>query len=65
MPTGGTARFASALNVRHFLRFTPVVDLDSAGFMEIAQQAVVLARAEGLHGHANAAELRMKRLIGE
>ena len=25
----------------------------------------VLARTEGLHGHANAAELRMKRLIGE
>ena len=65
MPTGGTARFASALNVRHFLRFTPVVDLDSAGFMEIAKQAAVLARTEGLHGHANAAELRMKRLIGE
>ena len=65
MPTGGTARFASALNVRHFLRFTPVVDLDSTGFMEIAQQAAVLARTEGLHGHANAAELRMKRLIGE
>ena len=65
MPTGVTARFASALNVRHFLRFTPIVDLDSAGFMEIAQQAAVLARTEGLHGHANAAELRMKRLIGE
>ena len=65
MPTDGTARFASALNVRHFLKFTPVVDLDSAGFMEIAQQAAVLARTEGLHGHANAAELRMKRLIGE
>jgi histidinol dehydrogenase len=65
MPTGGTARFASALNVRHFLRFTPIVDLDSDGFKEIAQQAAVLARTEGLHGHANAAELRMKRLIGE
>lgn len=65
MPTGGTARFASALNVRHFLKFTPVVDLDAEGFMKIANQASVLARAEGLHGHANAAELRMKRLIGE
>lgn len=65
MPTGGTARFASALNVRHFLRFTPVVDLDADGFMAIAKQASVLARAEGLHGHASAAELRMKRLIGE
>ncbi len=65
MPTGGTARFASALNVRHFLRYTPIVDLDSEGFMAIARQASVLARTEGLHGHANAAELRMKRLIGE
>ena len=65
MPTGGTARFASALNVRHFLRFMPVVDLDSDGFLAIARQAAVLARTEELHGHANAAELRMKRLIGE
>jgi histidinol dehydrogenase len=65
MPTGGTARFASALNVRHFLRYTPVVDLDAEGFMAIARQASVLARTEGLHGHANAAELRMKRVIGE
>ncbi|MDP6822409.1 MAG: histidinol dehydrogenase [Dehalococcoidia bacterium] len=65
MPTGGTARFASALNVRHFLRYTPVVDLDGEAFMAIARQASVLARTEGLHGHANAAELRMKRFIGE
>ena len=65
MPTGGTARFASALNVRHFLRFTPLVDLDGEGFMAIAPQAAELARAEFLDGHANAAEIRLKRLLGE
>lgn len=65
MPTGGTARFASALNVRHFLRFTPVVDLDGKGFLSIARQAAELARTEQLHGHANAAEIRLKRLLGE
>ncbi|MCH8235962.1 MAG: histidinol dehydrogenase [Chloroflexi bacterium] len=65
MPTGGTARFASALNVRHFLRFTPIVDLDADGFLAIARQAAELARTEQLHGHARAAEIRLKRLLGE
>ena len=65
MPTGGTARFASALNVRHFLRFMPVVDLDREGFLAIARQAAELARTEQLQGHANAAEIRLKRLLGE
>ncbi|MEE8362814.1 MAG: histidinol dehydrogenase [Dehalococcoidia bacterium] len=65
MPTGGTARFASALSVRHFLRFTPLVDLDEDAFLAIARQAADLARTEHLQGHAEAAEVRLRRLLGE
>ncbi len=59
MPTGGSARFASPLNVMDFVRFTSVVALDAATTAMIAPQAATLARAEQLDGHANAAERRV------
>ncbi|MSQ34760.1 MAG: histidinol dehydrogenase [Dehalococcoidia bacterium] len=65
MPTGGTARFASALSVRHFLRVTPFLNLSEKSFLEIAPKAAELARLEGLGGHAEAAETRLKRMLGE
>ena len=65
MPTGGTARFASALSVRHFLRVTPFLNLSEKSFLEIAPMAAELARLEGLGGHAEAAETRLKRMLGE
>lgn len=65
MPTGGTARYASALSVRTFLRFTPVLQFDDKMFVELARDAEVLARLEGLEGHARAAEFRRRRSVGE
>jgi histidinol dehydrogenase len=65
MPTGGTARFASALSVRNFVRITPFLHLDRQLFMQTAPVAAQLARLEGLGGHADAAEARLKRLVGE
>jgi histidinol dehydrogenase len=58
MPTGGTARFGSGLGVRAFLKFTPIVGLDDATSAEVSKAAVIIARAEGLTGHAEAAEIR-------
>ncbi len=65
MPTGGTARFASALSVRNFLRFSPFLNLSEGSFMGLAAEAAELARAEGLDGHAAAADRRRKKLSGE
>ena len=65
MPTSGTARFASALSVRSFLRFTPVIAINAAAFLEIGKHALELAKLEGLGGHAAAAEVRLKKLVGE
>ena len=59
MPTGGSARFASPLNVMDFVRLTSIVALDAATTAAIAPQAATLARAEMLDGHANAAERRV------
>lgn len=58
MPTGGTARFMSPLNVFDFVRITSIVALDPATTAVIAPQAAVLADAEGLGGHALAARFR-------
>ena len=65
MPTGGTARFASALSVRDFLRITPFLNLGEQSLLEIGPAAARLAGIEGLEGHASAAELRLKLLVGE
>ncbi len=59
MPTGGTARFNSALNVRTFLRFMPVVKLSQKSFLELEADIETLAYLEGLEGHARAARFRI------
>lgn len=58
MPTGGSARFSSPLSVLDFIKIVSVVGLDGATVRKIAGHAEVVARAEGLDGHANAAKLR-------
>ena len=61
MPTGGTARFASPLNVLDFVRITSLIELDEATTAALAPAAARLARAEALTAHAAAAERRMER----
>ena len=62
MPTGGTARFNSALSVHHFMRTMPVVGLSPETFKELGAAAVQIAYAEGLTGHSGAIEVRLDRL---
>lgn len=59
MPTGGTARFNSALSVHHFMRTMPVVGLSPEVFQGLGQAAVQIAHAEGLTGHSGAIEVRL------
>lgn len=58
MPTGGTARFASPLNVLDFLKITSLVGLDKTNAIELGQSAEILANAESLTAHAAAARFR-------
>ena len=58
MPTGGTARFASPLNVLDFVRITSLIELDAPTAAALAPTAARLARAEALTAHAAAAERR-------
>jgi len=59
MPTGGTARFASPINVFDFVRVMSVVALDPKVAGQLAHSAGRLAEAESLTAHAAAARLRM------
>lgn len=58
LPTGGTARFASALRVSDFQKHVHVVHLDEEAFRRVAPYAALLADAEGLDGHARSIRIR-------
>jgi histidinol dehydrogenase len=60
MPTGGTARFASPLHVRHFLKVTSVFAAGAVLAQQLAPAAQIIARAEGLTAHAAAVTARME-----
>ncbi len=62
MPTGGTARFSSALSVHQFLRTMPVVGLSPDDFKALGKAAVDIAHAEGLSAHAGAIDVRLSSL---
>jgi len=59
MPTGGTARFFSALHVGDFVRTMSVIGLTAEAAAALSGAAAEIAAAEGLEGHARAARLRM------
>jgi len=61
LPTGGTARFGSPLNVADFIKFTNLVTIDKAALKKLAPAAAIIARAEGLEAHARAVEKRLPR----
>lgn len=59
MPTAGTARFSSALNVNDFVKITSVFNVSAREARELGQRAATLAEAEGLTAHAGAIRRRM------
>ncbi len=54
MPTGGTARFASPVNVWDFMKITSVFAAGRATAESVGEAAAVLAGAEGLTFHRDA-----------
>jgi histidinol dehydrogenase len=63
MPTGGSARFASPLNVWDFVKIVSLIALDEATAGQISSTAAILALAESLDAHANAASLRAREAV--
>ncbi len=60
LPTGGTARFGSPLNITDFIKLINTIAIDEAGLKQLGKAAALLARAEGLDAHARAVEKRLK-----
>jgi histidinol dehydrogenase len=58
MPTGGTARFASPLNVWDFVHIISLIGLDAPTAARLGGLADTIARSEGLDAHALAGRLR-------
>lgn len=58
LPTGGTARFYSVLNVDTFMKKTSVIAYTQAALAAVSSQVIKLAEAEGLDAHANAVRIR-------
>ncbi|HZQ10165.1 MAG TPA: histidinol dehydrogenase [Anaerolineae bacterium] len=58
MPTGGTARFASPLNVNDFLKITSVFYANETEAKRLNAAGQILANGEELTAHANALKVR-------
>jgi histidinol dehydrogenase len=61
LPTGGTARYASALGTDDFLRTQSVISYSEKKMRRDAPQIAAFARAEELEAHARAVERRFKK----
>ncbi len=60
LPTGGTARFSSPLNVTDFVKLTSLVSVDDDSLKKLGPAAQILAGAEGLDAHAKSVEKRLQ-----
>jgi histidinol dehydrogenase len=61
LPTNGTARFSSPLNVDDFLKKSSIISYHKNDFLQNAEKIMRLARYEGLEGHARAIGVRLEK----
>ena len=59
LPTGGTARFFSALSANDFIKSTSIIEYSKKQLAESAEDIIRLAEAEGLDAHAKSVWLRL------
>jgi histidinol dehydrogenase len=60
LPTGGMARVRGGLSVNDFIKLITVQEYSQEGLRILGPQAVLLAAAEGLTGHAEAIQTRLR-----
>ncbi|BAL83224.1 putative histidinol dehydrogenase [Selenomonas ruminantium subsp. lactilytica TAM6421] len=58
LPTGGTARYYSVLNVETFMKRTSLISYTQPALSAVSEDIIRLAESEGLQAHANAIRLR-------
>ncbi len=62
LPTAGTARFASALSVDHFIKKTSIIHYSKEAFVREEKDIIRLAEIEGLEAHANSIKIRLRNV---
>ncbi|WP_026672312.1 histidinol dehydrogenase [Alkalihalobacterium bogoriense] len=60
LPTNGTARFSSPLNVDDFTKKSSIISYSKQAFLANADKITTLARLEGLEAHARAIDIRLE-----
>lgn len=60
LPTGGTARFFSPLNVADYIKKSSVISYTKKALEKVKDDIVLFAESEGLDGHANAIKVRFE-----
>ncbi|WP_038034996.1 histidinol dehydrogenase [Thermopetrobacter sp. TC1] len=61
LPTSGSARFSSGLNVLQFMKRTTILGCSREALNAIGPAAVKLAEAEGLEAHARSVRMRLNK----
>lgn len=61
LPTGGTAKFYSPLNVDTFLKKSSVICYSKSALEKTAEHVITLATKEGLDAHANSVRIRVEK----
>jgi len=62
LPTSGTARFYSPLNVDDFVKKSSLLSYSKKAFDKCAEDIATFAAAEGLNAHANSALIRIGKV---
>jgi histidinol dehydrogenase len=60
LPTGRTAKFASALTSNDFIKSISIIEYDKNKLTQSADDIIRLAQAEGLDAHARSVQIRMQ-----
>ncbi len=61
LPTSGSAKFSSGLNVNEFVKKISIVTLTKLGVEKIGNHAITLSEFEKLNGHTQSIKSRMRR----
>ncbi|OCL26172.1 histidinol dehydrogenase [Orenia metallireducens] len=63
LPTGGSARFYSPLNIDDFRKKSSIIFYTKAGLEKVKDDAVRIAEVEGLDAHANSIKVRFEEEV--
>ncbi len=61
LPTGGTAKFYSPLNVENYMKKSSIISFSQEAINEIGEQCALLADTEGLTAHAESVRVRLNK----